>query len=137
MALLLKMTVNKVVQMRYNFDTSDPPECTKWHLWVSKFQKISEGGCPQTPLKVRALRALWPPPSSEWPASTNLFEKAGSHCSQLLLVVLVYSTSTCMEFHMLWATYLSVWQEPPHSDAVVYCSFNFISKFARQWQLLL
>ena len=39
---------------------------------------------PPDPLKVHALRALGrvplppgPPPSSEWPAPTNLFEKAG------------------------------------------------------------
>ena len=73
---------NKVVQMKYNFDTSDPPNGTFEHSISKNFW----GECPQTRLKVRALRALgrvpsppWPPPSSQWPTPTNLFEKADGY----------------------------------------------------------
>jgi len=61
---------------------------------------------PPEPLKVYALRALGrmpsppgPPPSSEWPAPTNLFEKAACSCRNYtlnftLVIVCVSSTGT-------------------------------------------
>ena len=63
LVILLKMTVNKVVQMKYNFDASDPQTAPNGTFEHPNFNKNSEGEFPQTPLKVRALWALGRVPS--------------------------------------------------------------------------
>jgi len=83
LVILLQMTVNKVVQIKYNFDALDPPWLHQMAPLSFQFSKNFWGGMPPDPLKVHAPRELgrvpsppWPPPSSEWPAPKNLFEKA-------------------------------------------------------------